>query len=461
MAALFYALGILLSAPVPASAAPAGPELSGWLGRKLAASAESGCVPAQVFLAKVLLRGEPTDADYARAALWWRAAAEKGDAEAQTWMGWLCQKGLGLERSPEQAFEWYLAAAGQGATEAQAALGKICLEKGDQAQALKWLKAAAAGGNLGSQLELGLMYAEGRGTPRDDREAAAWFRKAALGGEAEAMRRLGRCYREGRGAIEDYVEAYAWFLLAVEYGMEEARADKDELKKLLAAPDLVRAQDLAYEYVSWIGGEGYAGSGTGFFVCPEGYFLTAYHVVEGANAITVSVGAETRSAALVCGDRATDAALLKVSGEGFASLPVVSSSGAEAGEEVFTVGFPSIELQGREPKYTQGVVSSLSGSGDEFHEFQVTVPIQPGNSGGPLLNRRGEVIGIMTGRLDDETMFSASGMWPQNVNYALKSDYLLPLLKSLPPGACGAAGSDPGLTPVQRARYAVGLVLTD
>jgi S1-C subfamily serine protease len=102
------------------------------------------------------------------------------------------------------------------------------------------------------------------------------------------------------------------------------------------------------------------------------------------------------------------------------------------GASVFTIGFPNAVVQGLEPKLTRGEISSLAGIADDPRAFQISVPVQPGNSGGALVNLRGNVVGVVVERLNDFRALSASGSLPQNVNYAIKSSYALGLLESIP-----------------------------
>lgn len=95
---------------------------------------------------------------------------------------------------------------------------------------------------------------------------------------------------------------------------------------------------------------------------------------------------------------------------------------------MFTLGYPLIEIEGQEQKVRFGHVNSLSGLRDVVRFLQVDVPIQGGNSGGPLLNTRGEVVGVIESTVNPTTGLKLSGFLPQNVNYAVKSDYVLPLL---------------------------------
>ena len=93
------------------------------------------------------------------------------------------------------------------------------------------------------------------------------------------------------------------------------------------------------------------------------------------------------------------------------------------GQEVFTLGYPLIQLQGQEQKATFGRVNALSGLQGNPRFIQMDVPIQPGNSGGPLIDRSGEVLAVVTSMLHQQTTYQMTGVIPQNVNYAVKSDY--------------------------------------
>jgi len=96
------------------------------------------------------------------------------------------------------------------------------------------------------------------------------------------------------------------------------------------------------------------------------------------------------------------------------------------------MGYPNVEFQGANPKFTKGSVNSLTGFMDDLRLYQISVPIQPGNSGGPLLDNAGNVCGIVVAMLDAKTTFQISGSLPQNVNYAIKCSYAKALLDTLP-----------------------------
>jgi len=126
-----------------------------------------------------------------------------------------------------------------------------------------------------------------------------------------------------------------------------------------------------------------------------------------------------------------DSTSLKAEGR-FAALPVAASRAVKLGGTVATVGFPNIGLQGFAPKLAKGEIASLSGAGDDARHFQISVPVQPGNSGGALVDERGNVVGVVSAKLSAAAALKTSGALPENVNYAIKSSYLLSFLESVP-----------------------------
>ena len=172
-------------------------------------------------------------------------------------------------------------------------------------------------------------------------------------------------------------------------------------------------------------------SGTGFFITEDGYFITNEHVVKQGASVSIRTSAGTMPAKLVSVDKANDLALLKAGGK-FKALPVGNSSTVKLGATVATVGFPNPGLQGFSPKLAKGEIGSLAGVQDDPRHFQISAPIQPGNSGGALVDGRGNVIGVVVATLNQKAAIATSGTLAQNVNYAVKSSYLLTFLESVP-----------------------------
>ncbi len=163
-------------------------------------------------------------------------------------------------------------------------------------------------------------------------------------------------------------------------------------------------------------------SGSGFFISADGYLITNNHVVKNARSVKVKSGAGIFPAEVIRTDEVRDLALLKVSGK---FMPLfISTNDVQLGDSVFTIGFPDITLQGMQPKYTDGKISSLSGIKDDPTEYQISVQVQPGNSGGPLVDANGNVAGVIVARLNDFAALKSMGSLPQNVNYAIKGKIL-------------------------------------
>jgi S1-C subfamily serine protease len=109
----------------------------------------------------------------------------------------------------------------------------------------------------------------------------------------------------------------------------------------------------------------------------------------------------------------------------------LSLSDSKLGANVFTMGFPHPDLQGLDVKFTTGSISGLTGPGSAPLYYQISVPLQSGNSGGPLFDEQGNLVGMVAAKLDSLVTLAATGDLPQNVNYAIKADYLAPIFKTV------------------------------
>ncbi len=161
----------------------------------------------------------------------------------------------------------------------------------------------------------------------------------------------------------------------------------------------------------------YSGNGSGFFITDDGYFITNYHVIDGVEEILLVYNDKSYLARIAAKNKEKDLALLKVEGC-FKFLHIEESKACEVGQNIFTVGYPKISLQGLMPKVTKGIVSSLTGFQDETSQSQIDAPIQPSNSGGPVVNEDGKVVGVAVAKLRNA----------ENVNYMIKTDELLVFL---------------------------------
>jgi uncharacterized protein len=373
-----------------------------------------------------------------------KALAEKGDAMAQCALGEDYDLGLiGLSTNFVEAINWYRKAAEQGFSEAQYNLandyfnGNGVIE--DQVEAAKWFSKAAEQGYAKAQYNLGHCYYLGQGVARNYMEAVKWYRRAANQGDAASQNNLGAAYVSGDGVTKNYVEAYKWYNLALSQGYVLAKRNLFGLEQHMTSEQIAEAQQLSSEFKphkesgsgNSTSSENPTASGTGFFITDDGYLISNYHVVKDAVKVRLLTSAGLINAKVVQVDAANDLALLKADGK-FSPLPIAASRSTHLGGTVATIGFPDPTLQGFSPKLAKGEIASLSGAVDDPRYFQISVPVQPGNSGGALVDERGNVIGIVSAKLDASVALAASGALPENVNYAVKSSLLLSFLESVP-----------------------------
>lgn len=168
-------------------------------------------------------------------------------------------------------------------------------------------------------------------------------------------------------------------------------------------------------------------TGTGWAL-KDGYIVTNYHVIEGANMINIQgIRGDFLTkykAKVIATDKFNDLAILKIedsSFNGFGNIPYsVKTSTSDVGEDVFVLGYPLTSTMGEEIKLTTGIISSKTGYQGDVSLYQISAPIQPGNSGGPLFDGNGNVIAIVSAKHRDA----------ENVGYAIKASYLRNLMES-------------------------------
>jgi hypothetical protein len=419
------------------------------------------------------------DTDSHEGIKWLRIAAEKGCIAAKVVISDCYRNGIGVTKDPSESFKWFVkAAAGDRlideevkpipdyrkaatslALNAQYEVGRLYANgegvKKDEKLAAEWLQEAADGGLAIAQSMIGRAYLNGQfGFQKNGVEAVKWLRRAAEKGDSGAQINIGYCYDHGIGLVKNQVEAYKWSLLAAAQGDEQARKNTDIFERNYNPQVLAEGRRLAQEWeathvssnneeikeskenktneekVSKPANE-LKQTGTGFFITEDGYFITNHHVVEGASKIQIKTSEGIADAVLIRLDEAMDLALLKVEGT-FEALPVSDSRSTRLGATVATLGFPSVKLMGLEPKLSKGEISSLAGLSDDAKHFQISLPVQPGNSGGPLFDVRGNVVGVVVSQLDQKAALRITGTLAQNVNYAIKGSYLAGFLESIP-----------------------------
>jgi S1-C subfamily serine protease len=164
----------------------------------------------------------------------------------------------------------------------------------------------------------------------------------------------------------------------------------------------------------------FTASGSGFLIDGKGYIVTNAHVIKGSSFASVYNKNGEFNAAIIYRDDKRDIAILKIKDKDFEpvkTLPYsLKKSGADLGEEIFTLGYPKNDIV-----YNVGVLSSKTGLNGDSTNFQIQMSANPGNSGGPVLNKNGEIIGILSSREK-----SAEG-----VTFAVKSKNIYKLLDEL------------------------------
>ena len=459
-------------------------------------AAEQNYAPAQYNLGVCYNNGSGVKTDTAEAVKWYRKAAEQGLDEAQNQLGWMYLNGDGVNKNQAEAIKWLTKAAENGNLKAagQLATHFIFLSGKNEniKEGMRWYRFSAERGDVTCQTTLAWFLRTGKiffknGGEKIPTEAAKWYLRAAHQGDSGAQIAIGEMYAQGEGVMQDFSEAYKWFNIAStstarsiadriredapteqrkkletleassdsqtpeqkyalarinETEAEEARRKRDEVAAKMTSVQIAEAQRLSRLFKPRKESESLrkedsasvnepTSSGTGFFISENGYLISNNHVVEGSTQIRLVTSAGLISAKVVKVDAANDLALLKAEGI-FSPLPVAASRGVKLGGTVATVGFPNIGLQGFAPKLAKGEIASLSGAGDDARYFQISVPVQPGNSGGALVDERGNVVGVVSAKLSARVALAARGSLPENVNYAVKSSYLLSFLESVP-----------------------------
>ncbi|GGF45346.1 hypothetical protein GCM10011611_59740 [Aliidongia dinghuensis] len=386
--------------------------------------------------------------------------ADRGDVKAE----WLLyrmyfQGGYNFSRDLDEAVRWLTKAAEQGDAEAQVTLsldyangyGGIPV---NDPLSLKWARAAADQNYAGGQRVLGYLYEVGRGVPKDLGESIRWTALAAEQGDGTALSNLGGDFLNGRGVPQDYKEALFWFSASIPRTnnptmLSRITAARDTASSHLSQTD---AQQVKMEAMAWTPTAGaldhvrsLAGltgtptaastqkiaSGSGFVLNRAGYILTNEHVVKSCGTVTVRLaGGQNEKADVVAVDKTNDLALLKAQVP--VGVPAAFRAGPsiQQGDSVVLVGFPLSGLLTTDLNVTTGSVSALSGLQDDTRKLQFTAPTQSGNSGGPLMDQTGAVVGVAEMTLNSLALAVTTGAQSENANFAIKSSVVETFLDS-------------------------------
>ena len=353
-------------------------------------------------------------------------SAEQGDASAQNNLGMRFATGDGVTR--------------------------------DDAEAVLWFRRSALQGSPYGQTSLGAMYFHGRGVTQDDDEAVRWYRLGFEGGATVAAFNLALMYEKGRGVRLDYITAYALYTIAIaQKGIESTASAEAAKRSSYFRSNLVkRMSDSQIEEAELLaircqnsGSDNcidqapvtasrppdtssqleqnfvddtpvLIGAGSSFTISQQGHLLTNQHVVDGCQIVTIHLPSGLKKALVVATDDTNDLALLKTDLEDDNFIPI-SGTNVSLLEDVIVAGYPLSGSLSTTVKVTKGVVSSLAGLGNDYSQIQIDAAIQPGNSGGPILNDQGNVVAVTVAALNKEYFLKEQGTIPENTNFGIKS----------------------------------------
>ncbi|MDP4030286.1 MAG: tetratricopeptide repeat-containing serine protease family protein [Gallionella sp.] len=425
-------------------------------------AAEQGEGNAQMWLGNMYRFGDGVPKNAVKAMEWYVKAADQGNANAQESIGSLYFKGEGVTKDIAKATEWFDKTGTTGDATFKFQLGAgyqygISQPK-NPVKAFEWYLKAAEGGHVLSYGTVGMMYDKGEGVPKDNAKAFEWWQKAAAQGDADAQSELGNRFHFGKGISKNDVLAYAWSNLAAaqksnyqiangankklnehlaSFGdkQEKDRAfQRDVFEGVLTPAQRAEGQRLASNWkkgdilqassgdasgsISPDGKPSKKGTGTAFAVSSAGHALTNNHIIEGCT--EVKVAGREGIAKVITSDSVNDLALLQLPGKSKDIASFNPEPGKlRQGDDIIVFGYPLNSVLSSGGNLTPGTLSALTGLGNNTNQIQITAPIQPGSSGSPVMDQKGNVVGVVSMKLDDSKMAKATGSIGQNVNFAV------------------------------------------
>jgi S1-C subfamily serine protease len=419
--------------------------------------------------------GDRVEVDIKEAIGWYEAAANRGHGNSQYSLAEIFSEEESEWSNYSEAMRWYQRAADNGIPDALAGLGNMHADglgvANDAQTAARMYYDAALLGSTRGQALYGLSLLTGQGVTVNRREGFAWMLlgRSELNDDDELRqydeiieqfdpspaeeryaRDLAESFRRGVGLEahfktdhsddlirDELIESTQQALTALGYydgevdglmGPQTAEA----INSFQKAWDLPQTGRVSGELSIYIGAavameiteEGpYTGlsqmssSGSGFYISSIGHIVTNHHVVSGCEAISLSSGEILR---VLASEEATDLALLQLSQPQKSSpLALRSGRGARLADEILVAGFPLSGIVTPNLNVTIGNITALSGPSRDRRLIQISAPIQPGNSGGPVLDFSGRVVGVVVSKLDALAVASETGDIPQNVNFGV------------------------------------------
>lgn len=442
--------------------------------------AQDGDVDAQFALGYLYEYGEGVTQSYRQAAYWYGKAADAGDVDAAVAMGYLYESGLGVKQNFRRAVEYYGMASDQGDAYAMYYLARMVAEgrgtERDLVHAYTLFGVVAGSPDIDEETKT--LAIEERTRLRSSLSAAQIQQADAvaaslLGGGNAPSGETGRAVagsasgeiatpqpNSGSDGSSAYVQGdhVRWVqevltLLGYDAGPADGtlgpktEAAIRDFQRDVGLPadgqvsnELIAALEDIVDQVATLPPEGSLdrvetteepppaaepdATGSGILLNTRGQVLTNNHVIEDCRRLTVQLpGAPLTDAAAIAADAPNDLAVVRISGavdaEGYAAFR--DGRSIRLADDVIAIGYPLTGLLSSQVKVTTGSVSALAGLYDDTRHMQISVPVQPGNSGGPLVDLAGNVVGVITSKLDAVAVAEATGDIPQNINFAIKS----------------------------------------
>jgi hypothetical protein len=438
---------------------------------------------ADVVMGRLYADGRLVKQDWDKAFQFYSRAADQGFAIGQTGAGEIYQHGAGsIKQDFAAAMKNFTLAASQNEAEAEYDLGFMYYSgegvTKDYVASAEWFAKSANQGNASAATYLGTEFDRGLGVPHDPGRAAYYYRVGAIQGNIGSIGLLGEKYLTGQGVKLDYGRAYLLLNIAAsavsgtlhdtaikQRDSAAVSLSQDSIDAaqrlgtfchasgyLLCLDDSVSVRDQAADPAGSLaklqdrlkvnpGQQGASAgpvraatpgkpeldsTGTGFYVSSDGYIVTAGHVVKDCT--------EMRSAnvslKVVAADYQSDLAVLQASAKPAAFLKLRGNRGPRQGEAVVAIGFPLAGLLGTDQIVTSGIISALAGIGNDRRDIHISAPVQPGNSGGPVVGEDGALVGVLHSKLDDAKIVELIGQVPQNVNFAVSAGTLQSFLNA-------------------------------
>lgn len=424
--------------------------------RLLLQAAEKGDATAQNAVGSLYFKGIGTGRNVAQAIVWFSRAADQGHARAQNNLGQLYLLGNGVAKDEAKGLDLLRRAADKGISASWEALGMAYWNgrgvTADHAEAVRWYRKAAEHGLLLSQNRLGSALWNGDGVTKNATEAVKWFELAAAQGDGSSLYNMSIAHLHGVGAAKDSEKAAFYAILATRFAKpaDKARFEdaRNKTRERISDDHWAHAEEKAANWVpkaatiadtetTMAKAEASPAppprptapprpqfsAGSGIVVSHDGIVLTNSHVVERCRNIRISLeGVPAQAATVIARDAGNDLAALKASFRPNETARFREDKPLRSGDAVVAIGYPLSSLLSREPNVTAGVISALAGLKGDKRSYQITAPVQKGNSGGPLSDMSGNVVGVVSSKLNAMKIADSTGDLPQNVNFAIKSD---------------------------------------